>query len=159
MRALVVEEAVESGKPESGSPAALRLTKYLQDFGEGFVGPVALYRVERVAGEVVDAFVLKGEDGSVAFPLVRLGAGILWTVSGHLRDIASRQEVAAPQNSGFGIDHHARLGECSVRDGDVREQRPNDLFEGVGLALSNELGEEGRYLTEDSLEDELLAVV
>src|SRR5665213_2569082 len=110
LRALVVQKAVESCKPEGRTPAALRLAEDLQYIGEGFVGTVALHRVEGVAGQVVDAFVLEGEDGSVALPLVRLGAGILRAVPGHPGDVAGRQEVAAPENGRFGIDHHPGLG-------------------------------------------------
>src|SRR5665213_464983 len=159
LRALVVQKAVESRKPEGGTPAALRLAEDLQDFGKCLIRTIAFYGVERIAGEVVDAFVLEGEDGPVPLPFVRLGAGVLGAVPGHLGDVAGGQEVAAPQNGGLGIDHHPGLGERRVGDGDVGEKRSDDLFQGVALALADELGQEGRHLTEDSLEDELLAVV
>ena len=102
---------------------------------------------------------LKSEDSPVPLPLVWLGAGVLWTVSGHLGDVACGQEVVTQQNGGVGIGHHPGFGKSRVRDGDVREKRTDDFFQGVGLALADELGQEGHHLAEHSLEDELLVAV
>ncbi len=91
LRAVVVQKAVKSRKPEGRTPAALRLAKDPHHFGQSFVGTIAFYGIERVAGEVVDAFVLEREIGPVPLPLVGLGAGVLGAVPGHLGDVAGRQ--------------------------------------------------------------------
>ena len=54
LRALVVQKAVEAGKPEGRTPAALRLAENLEAIGEGFVGTVALWGRGR-SGEVVES--------------------------------------------------------------------------------------------------------
>src|SRR5277367_2023955 len=81
LRAPVVEEAVQTSKPEGNSPAGLRFAVDAKHLCERLIGTVVLLRIKRVHREIVISFVLDRENGSVLLPLVRLRTRVLSTVA------------------------------------------------------------------------------
>src|SRR5271156_1461784 len=77
----VVEEAVQTSKPEGDSPAGLRFAEDAKHLCERLIGTVVLLRIKRVHREIVISFVLDRENCCVLLPPVRLRTRVLSTVA------------------------------------------------------------------------------